>query len=67
MVAPEGVNVMLSPAQIVPLLIDTTGNASTVTFATALVVEVHPAVLVPLTVYDEVTVGDTKAEPPVIV
>jgi len=63
--APLAVNVVLCPEHIVAGLADavTDGNGFTVTLTVA--VPVHPAALVPVTVYVVVLVGDTVLELPV--
>ena len=65
MFAPLAVNVVLCPEHIVSSDAEavTVGNAFTVTLTVA--VPVHPAVLVPVTVYVVLLVGDTVLELPV--
>lgn len=48
----------------VPLLTATVGFELTVMFAVATLVEIQPAVLVPITVYDVLDGGDTIELPP---
>ena len=61
MAAPEGTIVNVPPLQIIPLFTVITGMLLTVTFEIA--VEVQPEELLPTTVYVELTVGLTIAEP----
>jgi hypothetical protein len=59
--------VKLFPLQIVPDVAATTGNDITVTVATAVFEDKHPAALVPVTEYDVVPEGDTVKVFPVTV
>ena len=65
--APEAVIEKPVPEQIEPLLTVTVGVVFTDTVDTAVLAEIQPAVLVPVTEYDVVVEGDTVNVPPVIV
>ena len=51
------------PVQILPLFTDTVGVIYTVTLLTAVLLDTQPWALVPVTLYDVLTNGDTIADP----
>jgi hypothetical protein len=51
------------PVQILPLFTDTVGVIYTVTLLTAVLLDTQPWALVPVTLYDVLTKGDTIADP----